>query len=130
MDRKRIKRVVLAAASGLFVLAAGGLTAKMLQDGKMAAIETARMEREAKDQEREEEKRSAADRAVEEQGDKILDFSAESARRVKDSLGKRPPLVELTEETRGEFARIDSCRIDGEKGKIVVEALALSLIHI
>lgn len=124
MDRKRIKRVVLAAASGLFVLAAGGLTAKMLQDGKMAAIETARMEREAKDQEREEEKRSAADRAVEEQGDKILDFSAESARRVKDSLGKRPPLVELTEETRGEFARIDSCRIDGEKGKIVVEALA------
>ena len=55
MDRKKIKIAVLAAASGLLILAAGGITAKMVQDRKTAAIETARMERETKDKEKEEE---------------------------------------------------------------------------
>ncbi len=56
MDRKKIKIAVLAAASGLLILAAGGITAKMVQDRKTAAIETARMERETKDKEKEEER--------------------------------------------------------------------------
>lgn len=124
MDRKKIKIAVLAAVSGLLVLAAGGFTAKIFQDRKMAAIETARMERETKDKEKEEEKRNAADRAAKEQDDKILGFFAESAGKVKEALGMRPPLVDLTEENRREFARIGSCRIDGENGKIVVEASA------
>lgn len=124
MDRKKIKIAVLAAASGLLILAAGGITAKMVQDRKTAAIETARMERETKDKEKEEERRNAANEAAKEQDDKIMGFSAESAKRVKEALGMRPPLVELTEENRREFARIASCRIDGEKGKIVIEASA------
>ena len=124
MDRKKIKIAVLAAASGLLILAAGGITAKMVQDRKTAAIETARMERETKDKEKEEERRNAANEDAKEQDDKIMGFSAESAKRVKETLGMRPPLVELTEENRREFARIASCRIDGEKGKIVIEASA------
>lgn len=124
MDTKKTKAVVFAAVSGLLILAAGGITAKVLQDRKLAVIETARMERETKDQEQEEEKRNAADRAAKEQDDRILGFLAESAKKVMEALGMRPPLIELTEENRGEFARIASCRIDGEKGKIVVEASA------
>lgn len=124
MDRKKIKIAVLAAASGLLILATGGITAKMVQDRKTAAIETARMERETKDKEKEEERRNVANEDAKEQDDKIMGFSAESAKRVKEALGMRPPLVELTEENRREFARIASCRIDGEKGKIVIEASA------
>lgn len=124
MDRKKIRTVIFAAAFGLLIFAAGGATAKIFQDRKTAAIEAARMERETKDREKEEEKRNAADQAAKDQDDKILGFTAESAKRVKEDLGMRPPLVELTEENRGEFARIASCRIDGEKGKIVVEASA------
>lgn len=124
MDRKKIRIVIFAVVAGLLFFAAGGITAKILQDRKITVIEAARMERETMDREKEEEKRNAADQATKEQDDKILGFSAESAKRVKDALGMRPPLVELTEENRREFARIASCRIDGEKGKIVVEASA------
>lgn len=90
MDRKKIKIAVLAAASGLLILAAGGITAKMVQDRKTAAIETARMERETKDKEKEEERRNAANEAAKEQDDKIMGFSAESAKRVKEALGNAP----------------------------------------
>ena len=113
-----------AAALGFLALTAGWITAKAIQESKLDVIEAARMDREREDRKKEEEGKAAAGRAKEEQGERLLGFPAQSAKSVLEALKRRPPSVELTEENTKDFARVESCRIDSDRGKIIVEAFA------
>lgn len=122
--KKKSKIWMLAALLCFLAFLAGALTAKIVQDRKMAVIEAAHMEREKEEEKREETKRIAAGKAAKEQGDRVLGFSTKSVQNVIEAIMNRPPSVELTAENTKEFARIEACRIDNERRKIIVKASA------
>ncbi|HBA69638.1 MAG TPA: hypothetical protein DCZ40_09825 [Lachnospiraceae bacterium] len=122
--KKKDKIWLFAIGAGILAILAGGIAAKIFQNRETAVMEAARIEREEKDREKEEEEREAAKKAAEEQGSRILGFAADSVRSVTEAMNRRPPLVELTEENTEEFAHIHSCKIDGRRGKIIIEASA------
>ena len=122
--RKKAKIYGAAAALCLAALFAGVITGRMLLERKVTVLQAARMDREQSGQAKAEEERAAAGKAAKEQGNRILEFPAQSAKNVLEALKKRPPSVELTEENTEDFVQIASCKIDSELDKIVVETSA------
>lgn len=123
-EGQKQKLWLAAAAFGCLAFLAGWMTVKTMREQKMGVIEAARMEREKTEEEKDKTQRAAAEKNAEEEGSRVLGFSAESAKSVLEALKRRPPMVDLTEENAKDFAHIASCRIDSGTGKIVVEASA------
>lgn len=71
--------------------------------------------------------RHKKDRVKEQAGKGISDALTDAARFVIDGVRNRPPEVELTEANAADFARIESCMINTETGKVDVTMSAQGL---
>ncbi len=98
--KKYIKIAIIAAA--VVLAAAGGIAYKVVSDRKEAAVEAARLERN---------KASLAEGA-EIAGDEVLAHSVESGMGVFESIKRRPPFVEVTENESQDFIKSVSCLVD------------------
>lgn len=121
---KNIKKIAVIAIVCCCAISGGIFAAKSALDKKNTAIEAARIEKERERQQKEETQKEEEERAALEQGDEVIGYPMESGKNVFESLKKRPPSVELTEENRADYVSIHSCKIDGETSRILLEASA------
>lgn len=116
---------MIAALSVLLVLFAGGMAvaSKIVSDRRQEAVEAVWLAEEGRRRAKEDAE-AEAERAAREERDRVYDFGMESGRNVFEAIQGRPPFVELTEENAEDLVTIESCRIDTQLGKIMIQAVS------
>lgn len=127
INKKKLGLIIAACVAGTAVLGTGGglgihyhLTQKAMENAVVEAMvhtEAVELAEYSKTQHRKDSVRQNA-------GKDTTQALVDAARYMIDGVNNRPPEVELTEENAQDFARIESCVINTETGKVDVTMAA------
>lgn len=123
-NQTRLLAIGAVVVAACLLLVCGGVLIKAVYDKKTETKEAALISKEANQQAEDAKAKQAEADEQEKQEENLIDLFTQSGKNVYDAIKKRPPSIELTADNTKEFVKINSCKIEKEKSKIIIKAEA------